>query len=277
MKFFRLGPLLLLAVTSAVQASQINIVSRGDDNAAYAIGMINLALKELGDSAYQMRVQEEAWTAPRLRQGLIDGKIDVIWTATSKALEQDTIPIRVPLYKWLLGNRIFIITKDNASLFRSVRSLEDLKHFRFCQGRNWTDTTILTHNGLEVVGGMKYEGLFYMTEGGRCDAYPRGVHEPWSEIERYADLDLTVDEHVMLVYRMPYYLFVSKHKPELAEDIQRGLLKAIENGSFDKYFYSDRTVRSVLERANLQGRTVIHLENPDLPAETPLDAEHLWF
>lgn len=277
MKFFCLGPFLLLVFVSSVQAEQINIVSRGDDNANYAIGMINMALKELGDSRYQVRVQEEAWTAPRLRQGLIDGKIDIIWTATSKALEQDTIPIRIPLYKGLLGNRIFIITKDKASLFRSVQSLEDLRRFRFCQGRNWTDTTILSHNGLEVVGGMKYEGLFYMTEGGRCDAYPRGVHEPWSEITRYADLDLTIDEHVMLVYRMPYYLFVSKHKPQLAEDIQKGLLRAVNNGAFDKYFYSDGTVRSVLDRANLQGRTAIYLENPDLPAETPLEAGHLWF
>lgn len=277
MKFFCLGPLLLLVFVSSVQAEQINIVSRGDDNANYAIGMINMALKELGDSTYQVRVQEEAWTAPRLRQGLIDGTIDIIWTATSKALEQDTIPIRIPLYKGLLGNRIFIITKDKTSLFRSVQSLEDLRRFRFCQGRNWTDTTILSHNGLEVVGGMKYEGLFYMTEGGRCDAYPRGVHEPWSEITRYADLDLTIEEHVMLVYRMPYYLFVSKHKPQLAEDVQRGLLRAVNNGAFDKYFYSDGTVRSVLDRANLQGRTAIHLENPDLPAETPLEAAHLWF
>lgn len=112
-----------------------------------------MALKELGDSTYQVRVQEEAWTAPRLRQGFIDGKIDVIWTATSRALEQDTVPIRIPLYKGLLGNRIFIFTKDNTSLFRSVRSIGDLKRFRFCQGRNWTDTTILSHNGLEVVGG----------------------------------------------------------------------------------------------------------------------------
>lgn len=116
-----------------------------------------------------------------------------------------------------------------------------------------------------------------MTGGGRCNAYPRGVHEPRIEITRYADLDLTIDEHVMLVYRMPYYLFVSKHKPQLAEDIKRGLLKAVDNGAFDKYFYSDGTVRSVLERANLQGRTVIHLENPDLPADTPLEAANLWF
>ena len=40
----------------------------------------------------------------------------------------------------------------------------------------------------------------------------RRTHEPWAEIDKRPGLELTVDEHVMLVYRSPFYLFVSPSK-----------------------------------------------------------------
>lgn len=256
----------------------IELVSRGDDNARYAIGMIELALAQLEEGpGYDIDVRQEALTALRLRQGLMDGSIDVIWTATSQEIEEESLAVRIPLYKGLLGNRIFIMQKDNVGLFAHVDTFDELKQFRFCQGRNWTDAQILAHNGLEVIGAMKYESLFYMTDGGRCDAFPRGVHEPWGELARHRDLQLTVDNHVMLVYRMPYYLIVSRHKPELADALERGLRRAINNGAFEKYFLADPMVKNVLTLANMNGRKVFHLENPSLPPATPLDDRTLWY
>ena len=84
--------------------------------------------------------------------------------------------------------------------------------YRFGQGRDWSDTTIMRANGMKVVTAVKYDNLFLMADGKRFDGFPRGVHEPWAEIDKRPGLELTVDEHVMLVYRSPFYLFVSPSK-----------------------------------------------------------------
>lgn len=55
----------------------------------------------------------------------------------------------------------------------------------------------------------------------------------------------------------------------------QGLEKARHDGSFDKLFhqYHDATIK----RAGLENRTIIELDNPLLPDETPLGRRELWF
>src|SRR5690606_33648779 len=100
----------------AQAVTQITIVSRGDDTANYAIDMIRLGLEKAGRRSESI-VQDGALSAPRLREELITGKIDVIWTATNMDMEENALPVRVPLYKGLLGHRILIVHKDNARMF----------------------------------------------------------------------------------------------------------------------------------------------------------------
>ena len=191
-------------------------------------------------------------------------------------MEAEVIPIRIPVYKGLMGHRVLLVHRDNQRLFSEVNSFNDLMGFKLGQGRGWPDTTIMKHNGLTVVEATKYSGLFHMTDGKRFDAFPRGIHEPWSEMEARKNLALAVDAHVMLVYKMPFYLFVNPQKAGLAKDLERGLMAAIEDGSFDQYFYQNETVQMVLKKVNLSGFKVFELENPDLPRLTPVDDAKLW-
>ena len=131
-------------------------------------------------------------------------------------------------------------------------------------------------NGMKVVPAVKYDSLFFMADGKRFDAFPRGVHEPWAEIDKHPNLDLVVDKNVMMVYRMPFYLFVTPGKKQLADDIYNGLMKAVEDGSFDEYFYSNPTVKLVLEKADLKSRKIFNLKNPVLPPLTPINDARLW-
>lgn len=265
-------------ISSAVYAqsvTQIKVVSRGDENADYSIDMLRLGLQKVG-RPFEIKVENDALSAPKLREELISGNIDVIWTATNMDMEENALPVRVPLYKGLLGHRILIVQKDNLHLFDRVETMDDLRQFRFGQGVGWTDTTIMKANGLKVVEATKYEGLFYMTDGKRFDAFPRGVHEPWGEIKKHSDLDLAVDANVMMVYIMPYYLMVTPGRPDLAADIERGLLMAIDDGSFDEKFFSNPMVKMVLQYANLKDRRIFKLRNPELPPKTPLDNPKLW-
>lgn len=266
---------LLCAVAFAANTTQVNVVSRGDDNAKYALAMLELGLQKVG-KPYDIQVRDDALSAPKLREELIAGNIDVIWTATNMDMEENALPVRVPLFKGLLGHRILLVHPDNRDIFRHVKTFDQVLEFSYGQGTGWTDTTIMEANGMNVIPTTKYEGLFYMVDGKRFHAFPRGVHEPWGEMAARPELELTVDQHIMLVYQMPYYLMVSPERPELAAEIERGLLMAIDDGSFDELFFNNSMVKMVLERANLKDRRIFTLKNPELPPLTPLNNAKLW-
>ncbi len=259
----------------AKATEELRIMSRGDVNSNYSLGLLKLGLSKSGVSV-KLNINEGDFAPMRQRQELLEGRLDILWTATSTDVEEVALPIRIPLYKGLLGHRILIVHKDNKNLFSQVKNWEQMLAFRYGQGRDWADTTIMRANGMKVVPAVKYDNLFMMADGKRFDAFPRGVHEPWAEIQTRPALELAVDEHVMVVYRMPFYLFVTPAKKSFAEDLYQGLLMAVDDGSFDEYFYNNPTVKMVLEKANLKERAIFNLKNPNLPPKTPVDDARLW-
>src|SRR5690606_16124795 len=92
-----------------------------------------------------------------------------------------------------------------------------------------------------------------------------------------SQLALEVEKNLLLAYTNPFYFFVSKSNPELARDLEQGLRIAMEDGSFNEYFFNDPTVQDVVNKANLANRIIIRLDNPTLPKATPLDNRELWF
>lgn len=275
--FYRILPLLacLVGLPATADDQVIRINTPTDFNGRYAMSMVELALSRI-DHNYRIEEIPENLTQARLIEDVASGRLDLMWAATNQEMEDQLLPVRVPLYKGLLGHRIFIIHRDSQRLFDRVQTFEDLQAVSFGQGRTWADTAILRHNDLTVVGVNKYESLFYMADGGRFDAFPRGVQEPWVEIEARPHLDLAVERRVMLVYRMPFYVFGSHNRPNLVADLERGLHAAIADGGFDELFFANPTVQDVLEKSNLQGRIAFDLENPTLPKKTPLNRPELW-
>ena len=165
--------LLAAAASSAEDTTHIRVTSRGDDNAAYAVSMIRLALQKVG-KPFKLDVESDDMSAPKLREEVKDGKIDIIWTSTSMEMEQVAIPVRIPLFKGLLGYRVLLVHKQNQNLFDAVMTLEQARNYRYGQGLGWADTAILQANGLNVITSAQYEGLFHMTDGKRFDAFPSG-------------------------------------------------------------------------------------------------------
>lgn len=261
----------------SVSAESLRVLYREDFDSIgdYCMGALKLALDQI-DHDYQIEAVEGDRTSARAMEDVRDGELSLVWASTDTKVEEMLLPIRIPLYKGLLGYRIFIIRKGDQARFDNVRTLEDLKKIPLGQGFTWGDTKVLEENGLSVVKVHKYHAFFPMLDGGRFDAFPRGLQEPWGELAAHPDLPLTVEENLMLVYRMPFYLFVSNDNPKLAADIERGFNKAIANGSFDEYFYNDPTVKEALEKANVKNRRAIYLENLSLPAKTPVDRAELW-
>ncbi len=242
---------------------------------AYAVGALRIALEYM-EGDYRVEVTTDPITQTRAIERLETDQMEVMWLASNREVEERLLPIRFPLLKGLLGYRIFIINPERQDRFDRVDSFEDLKQLTFGQGAGWPDIEILESNGLEVITTSKYDNLFYMVEGGRFDAFPRGVLEPWTELAAHPDLPLTVEENLVLVYTLPFYLFVSPDKPELAQAIHDGLDQALAAGRFDEYFYGTDMIEDALTRSNLKSRRPFPLKNPSLTEATPLEREEYW-
>lgn len=260
-----------------VSAEEVRVLyTEGFDSVGgYCMGMLKLALEHV-DHPYEITVDPGRRTDARAVEEVRSGHLDLIWAGSSTATEKLLLPVRIPLYKGLFGYRIFLIRKGDQPKFDKIRNLEDLKQITMAQGASWPDADILERNGLQVEKILKYSSLFHMLDGGRYDALPRGLQEPFREIQSFPELRLTVEKNLMLVYRMPFYLFVSRDKPELAANLELGLNRAIADGSFDAYFFNDPTIKDALARVNIKDRIVLELDNPTLPARTPLDRPELW-
>lgn len=265
----------LLSLSLQCHATPLRMVQGNNSIEAYAKGLLKLALSKT-PTKYNWQEPVENTSEERIVSMLMDNELDVVWYASTSNLEERLLPVRIPIYRGLLGYRVLMIKKGTQHKFDGVKTLEDLSQFSLGQGRFWADTQVLESNGLKVVKVLKYEGLFFMLDGDRFDGYPRGVHEPWSEIQRYPKLALDVEQNILLSYINPFYFFVNKANPELARDIERGLRIAIEDGSFNEYFMSDPTVKDVINKANLKDRVVLRLTNPGLPKNTPVDDKSLW-
>lgn len=278
-KFFKLIPMLLLpaaAAVSAQSATEVKTMPLVTDLDRYAQTLLNVVFQHT-DGQYRLVPQSgEQRTQGRVIEDIKSGETQVMWAATDQTLEQDLLPVRIPILKGFLGHRIFLIHKGDQAKFDRIQTLQELKQIKLGQGTTWADTQILKANGLNVVTTQKFAGLMYMLDGGRFDAFPRGVQEPWSEVNFAPGLELDVEKRIMLVYKMPMYFFTSRSNIKLAQDLALGLNRAIADGSFDKVFFNDPSIRSALEKADLKNRVIFHLDNPSLSKETPVDRPELW-
>lgn len=268
--------MLILLSTQGVNGETIRISNVGDENGKYAASMVKLALSYAENERFTFQELPENFTQKRSQEEVLRGNIHVMWAATDGELESQLLPIRIPLYKGLLGHRIFLIRADGQAQFDRITSLDELKKIPIGQGRGWADSDILKLNGFTVYTPTKFDSLMHMLDGGRFDAFPRGVFEPFKEVTNYSHLKLAVEKRFMLVYKMPFYLFVSPQNKKLATDLESGLKKAIADGSFEKLFLSNPNVQEAIKSANMKNRTIFYLDNPKLPPETPVDTKEYW-
>jgi len=200
----------------------------------------------------------------------------VIWTATSREREAVLRPIRIPLLKGLMGKRVFLIREGEQERFDRIADLEDLAELRAGQVRHWPDTDILNANGLPVITTANMDLLYRMLRGQRFDYYPRALNEAWYELETRPTEGLVVEQSLMLSYPFALYFFVNEEHRDLARRIEQGLTALIEDGRFDRLFFSHPRNKEALRAIRSQPRQIFYLKNPFLPAQTPLQKRHLW-
>lgn len=273
-----LGCILWFACALSAFAQTQLTYSVTDDAKEVLIGnILKLAIEKSGRGGeFTHNIRNEALTETRLVESVKGGSITVMWAGTQKAYEDQLLPIRIPLFKGLLGHRIMIIRQGDQARFDRVQTLDDLRQIPLGQGREWGDTVVLKAANLKVVAPLKYESLFHMLDGSRFDAFPRAVHEPWSEVATHPDLNLTVEKRILLVYPFAMYFFVAKDNHMLARVIEEGMRNAIADGSYNDIFFANPVIKDALDRSNLKERIVFRLSNPNMSPLTPYDDKSLW-
>jgi ABC-type amino acid transport substrate-binding protein len=167
-----------------------------------------------------------------------------------------------------------LIHQDNEQKIQQLDE-KQLRTSPSVQGSDWPDYPILKANQFKVLNSGDFDAMFKMLQAKRIDYFPRSVTEIWPELQQKSGMSLTIAPKWVLHYPAALYFFVQKDNSELAHAIESGLLRAIDDGSMQQLFLQHFS--SAIQQADLKSRTVIQLNNPLLPAETPLQNKALWF
>ena len=211
----------------------------------------------------------------RLKKGLIT----VQSFGASKQLEEELIPIRIPIFKGLAGYRIFLINKNDQYKFQKIDRLEDLKELVGILGEGWLDIQILQDAGLpqkttEILAIYKM-----LNRGGRIDYFSRAIYETFGEFQMLKSSypNLAIEKRILLIYPFAMYFYVSPKYPEIAEKLNAGFHKLVQNGEFDKFFYKNNYIRSSIINSQLDKRIKFHIPNNYLSLQTQNLPGKYWF
>lgn len=200
--------------------------------------------------------------------------IDVVWGSATNERFEAYLPVKIPIYKGLIGWRLALVKRANQHLLANVSTLDDLRKFTLGQHHNWSDYKIFQQNDFTISSGADRLALADMLVLGRFDFFPRAVIELEKELREYAEMDITLDPHVLIRYKSAYVFYVAKNNVELANALSKGLRSAKIDGSFDRLF--ERHFKALFERLDLQNRSIIELNNPLLPVEMLNIDAHFW-
>ncbi|WP_039917304.1 type 2 periplasmic-binding domain-containing protein [Cellvibrio mixtus] len=213
-------------------------------------------------------------------QEMIRGKkVDVYWMGTDQERERKLRAIRIPLDRGLIGHRRFIIQQRMQGAFDGVADLTALRAYSACQGIDWPDTKVLRNAGLQVREITSFERIFQELATLRCEYFPRGYFEGYSEIEQRKAIypELIFYENLVLNYPFALYFFVNTKDEELARWIEAGLEKMIDSGEFVKHMQSHPLTRVAFPLHKVKKLRWINIDNPEMPVGTDYKNSRYWF
>ncbi|MCV2351166.1 transporter substrate-binding domain-containing protein [Paucibacter sp. Y2R2-4] len=203
---------------------------------------------------------------------LAAGDLDLLSSMTSKEREAQGLPVRVCLYRGLLGVRLPIALSQRREQFESVSQLSQALALHIGQVADWPDTKVLNDNGWKVERLPRLNTFPEMLKRERIDLFALGAIEVFPIVDGLPGL--SVLEQWAIAYPSAYYFFVSPQQPALAERLRRGWDMVLADGSFDALF--EQWMGPQLARARLNERRWLILKNPELPATAPLSDPRLW-
>lgn len=272
-----------VAVTPVETASSLYVVNveavtpEREDNYYVNLLRLILAASKAPNEHVELRFSDRQFTQWRwlIELSNTESTNNLLWTVTSNHRETLLRPIRIPLFKGLIGKRLMVIRREDAARFEQLTSLQDLQQLVAGQGANWPDTAVLKANGLPVTEGVGKEQLYKMLAAKRFDYFPRGVIEIANETAFLQQYDLVVAPSWYLSYPAAMYFFVNKDNEELAKRIETGFERLIDSGEFEQFFTSHPRIKNGLPF--LANRKPLLLSNPSVPKSMPLNNPRYWY
>ena len=264
---------------NAASDMEIHYNSSGNREKTLGFEVLKLAIEKSG-KPYVLKPSKTGYSS---NAGMVDAiangaEIDIAWVNAAKAVSAKLLSVPFPIDRGLGGWRLFLIDGTRQAEFSQVKDLNDLKKFIALQGTGWADVDVLRKSGLTVRTGPQ-KNLYRMTIGQRGDYFARGVNEALNEqAKQVAELpSLAVETSLVLQYPSASIFYVSKSRPELRDDLIRGLETAWADGSFEETFLSYPDIKLALDNGHLDARTLIRIPNPNLPDDIlAMDAKY-WF
>lgn len=251
-----------------------------DSSTAYFRLLLEKALDETIHEfgPYKLVTKDLPYSQDRSLQFLsVGGELDILHSMSNSKREQQFIAIKIPLLAGLMGKRMLFVHKNSLPAFSSISNDHELKKKIACQGLHWPDSDILEANKYSVIRVVRFEAMFEMLMLGRCDYFPRGIHEIVPEFSKFSLRypDLAVVENLILSYPAPVYFFVGLHNKKLAERVELGLKRLKQNGQFEQMLQQNPLTQHVFPLSKWREAKVFTLLNPDFPqTESDLTPEH---
>jgi hypothetical protein len=248
---------LLRVVTPALHPSSMG-------HAVYFPRLLKLALqKTRAEGPFEIVEIDQRLTSPRQNTEIKNnGIINLMWDGSNAQRETELYPVRISLLRHLNDYRVFLIRAEDQPRFSRIRTLEQLRALKAGAGVNWPSTDVLRANELPVVTSIAYEYLFPMLRAKRFDYMPRGVYEAFHEQRARKAENLAIEKTIFLHYHVPFYFFVSHENAALGQRVERGLLAALKDGSFDKLFNSIPAFRRAQADIDAGKRRIFELKTP---------------
>ena len=235
----------------------------------YAIELINFLINVSGEKASFIPISDVG-SQTRRQLMMKQGAIDVDWFAATPQVETLVVPIRYPILRGLLGHRIFITNKETSAFLNSDIPFNDLKKLNVVQGQGWGDVLILESGGFTHINTLAdFNALFKMIESNRSSLFPRSIIEPYGELadrcnldEKYVctDKNLMIDDKLLLIYKLPMFIFVSPKRQDLINLFN----SAFENhyDEFLIFFNNHPLIKDTLKK--LKNRSIYQIKTNEL-------------
>ncbi|WP_094706611.1 hypothetical protein [Hahella sp. CCB-MM4] len=194
--------------------------------------------------------------------------LDVEWAGTNREREEMLRAIRVPLNMGLLGERLLVIKKSRHDEFDKITGAQQLKTLIACQGQHWPDSDILEQNQFTVERIIVFELMWDMLTWDRCDYFPRAVIEGYVEVNKYGSDRFDTYDRILISYPFPMFFFISKKKEQMAQRIESGLLKMLQDGSLLSFMEHHEATQSAFPLSRYKNSLRIKIDNPFLSDDT---------
>ena len=266
--------------TSSVCSIEIKYIQarQGSLLDQYAIDLIRFLINESGEEVSFIPVK---YVGAQTRRQLLmkQGNYDVDWFGATQQIEKLVVPIRYPMFRGLLGHRVFITNKETRPLLNTGIPFKKLKMFNIIQGQGWGDVVILKGAGFTHVDTIaNFNNLFKMIELNRASLFPRSIIEPYGELANRCDLNdndvctdknLLIDDKLLLIYKLPMFLFVAPHR----QDLIRIFNSAFENHyeEFLVFFNNHPLIENSLKKLKnrsiyqIRGNNILSKETHNIP------------